>query len=32
MKSGMLAAEAAQIALDANEYTQEQLMNYDTIF
>ena len=32
MKSGMLAAEAAHIALDANDYTEEQLMNYDTIF
>ena len=32
MKSGMLAAEAAQIALDANDYSEEQLMNYDTIF
>ncbi len=32
MKSGMLAAEAAKIALDVNDYSEIQLMNYDTIF
>ena len=32
MKSGMLAAEAAKLALDVNDYSEIQLMNYDTLF
>jgi len=32
MKSGMLAAEAAKIALDANDFSETNLQNYDRLF
>ena len=32
MKSGMIAAEAAKIALDSNDFSEPKLQNYDRLF